>query len=70
VLNTGTATAKYVQITVGIYDAAGKLLRVADGSAKLDQVAPGGTAPFSVEISGVRAVPANFEAYVQGAKVA
>lgn len=70
VLNTGTATAQYVQITVGIYDAAGKLLRVADGSAKLDQIAPGGTAPFSVEISGVKAVPAKFEAYVRGTKVA
>jgi hypothetical protein len=67
VRNTGSVAVKYVKVTVGLYDADGKLLAVGDGFAKLDQIPPGGSAPFSVDFSRtVKQVPPTFEVYAAG----
>jgi len=69
VTNTGTGTGKFVSITVGLYDATGVLLTVGDSYAKLEQIGPGISAPFSVEFYDVKGTPAKFEAVFRASRV-
>ncbi len=69
VLNTGAAQARFVKVTIALYDGTDKLIAVNDSYARLDQIPPGGSAPFSVDFTGVRQTPQRFEVYVNGSKV-
>ena len=68
VVNTGTGTARFVEVTMGLYDQSGTLIAVANGYAKLEQIPPGGSAPFSLDFTGVRELPAHKEVFVSGSK--
>ncbi len=68
IVNSGTGTATNVAVTAGIYDAADKLLGVADGYAKLEQIPAGGSAPFSVDVFGIQGVPTKFVVYLRARK--
>ncbi len=70
VVNFGTATTKYALVVVAAYDASGKLLAVGDGSAKLDEIAPGGSAPFSFDVDQLTSIPASYDTYVFGQRQA
>ena len=66
IVNGGTRAARFAQATIGLYDADGKLMAVSSGYSRLEQVPPGGTAPFSIDFIDTKAVPAKFEVYVTG----
>ncbi len=68
IVNSGLGTAKNARVTIAMYDAEGKLLRVEDGYAKLDQIPPGGSAPFSIDAYTLKQVPPKFEIYVYSQK--
>lgn len=67
--NTGTSPTKSVEITIAAFNAEGKLLAVNSSYAKLDQIAPGDSAPFSIDFLDLKEVPAKIEVQVQGQKV-
>jgi hypothetical protein len=66
VKNGGDAPAKFVLVTVGGYDEAGKLVVVEIGSIQLSEIAPGSTAPFSVNLSGTKVAPPKVDVYAKG----
>lgn len=66
IVNGGTRAAQFAQATVGLYDAEGKLTAVGFAFSRLEQVPPGGSAPFSVDFIGTKDLPAKFEVYVSG----
>lgn len=70
ITNTGTGIAASVALTVGFYDTAGKLVGVGDTYAKLEQIGPGLSAPFSVEVYDLTQTPATFEVFFRARKVA
>ncbi|HET8627221.1 MAG TPA: FxLYD domain-containing protein [Thermomicrobiales bacterium] len=68
VTNTGQGAATFVVVTIGLYGANGKLLAVADGATKLQQLTAGGSAPFAIDFVRVKEIPPKFEVYVHGVK--
>ena len=67
VKNTGSSTAKLVQIIGALYDAEGRLLDVANTFSKKDTIEAGGDGPFELEFrSDVEG--ATFELFVEGHK--
>ncbi len=66
VVNTGAKGTRYVSITVAAYDGADKLLAIGSGSAKLDKIPAGGSAPFSFGIDQLKALPTKSDVYVFG----
>jgi hypothetical protein len=63
-VNRGTVAARSVRITVGLYDEAGTLVAVGEGYAKLEQIPPGGSAPFSADFPSLKQPPPKAEAFV------
>lgn len=68
VTNTGQSAAMFVVVTIGLYDANGKLLAVADGTTQLQQLAAGTSAPFAIDFIQMKQVPPKFEVYARGVK--
>jgi len=68
VVNAGPEAASRAHVTMGLYDAAGQLIAVGDGSARLQQIPPGDSAPFSIDFLGQRDVPAHREVFVSGSR--
>jgi len=66
VVNGGEETAESVHIVAVLYDDTGSVMAVDDGYAKLDEIAPGGNAPFSIKFLGFEGDPASYEVFVQG----
>lgn len=69
VVNAGTQPTRYASVTIAAYDDAGKLLAIGNGLAKLDEIAPDGSAPFSFDIDQLKAAPARYDVYVVGQAV-
>lgn len=65
VRNTGSSPARAILITVGLYDATGKLIAVAEGTTQRLEIAPGESAPFEVLFLNVKEVPPKAEAYAR-----
>lgn len=65
VRNTGTSPARAILITVGLYDASGKLVAVAEGTTGRLEIAPGESAPYEVGFLNVKNAPPNAEAYAR-----
>ncbi len=68
VQNTGAATARFPTVTLGAYDAAGRLTSVSLGSSALQEIAPGASAPFTVTLYNTTVVPTTYDIYVKGTK--
>jgi hypothetical protein len=69
VRNDGTAAARFPLVTVGCYDAAGRLIMVDSGPAQQQQIAPGALAPFEVALPNQRGLPATYVAYAKATAV-
>ena len=69
VTNTGTGTSRYVGMTVGLFDAADKLLSVGNSYANLEQIGPGISSPWSIEFYDVKGTPVRFEAVFSASRV-
>jgi len=68
VTNTGPKSATSVSVIAGVTGPDGKLLEANLGFAKLDQIDPGQSAPFEVDIVTAQTgpKPEKFELYVEG----
>ena len=53
-------------VVIGLYDAAGRLVGTADGTAKIKPVQPGASSPFSVDGIQVTAPPATQRVWLAG----
>lgn len=69
VRNSGTGAARFPLVTVGCYDAAGKLIMVDSGPAQQQEIAPGATAPFQVAVPNLKDAPASVVAYARATTV-
>jgi hypothetical protein len=69
VRNGGTSAARFPLVTVGCYDAAGKLIMVDTGPAQQQEIAPGATAPFRVTVPNLKDPPARVVAYAKASAV-
>lgn len=69
VRNSGTGVARFPLVTVGCYDAAGKLIMVDSGPAQQQEIAPGATAPYQVAVPNLKEPPAKVAAYARAAAV-
>lgn len=67
VANTGQAAAESVRVWAAGYGPDGKIMDVVDGRTKLDQIAPGATAPFSLEFRERREI-VKYALHVEGDK--
>lgn len=65
VTNTGQKTALLVHIVAVAYDADGNVIDVGDTYSTLDEIAPGGDSPFSLEFGNMKDAPASYEIYAQ-----
>lgn len=68
VQNNGAAVAKFPSVTLGAYDASGQLTSVSLGTAALQEVAPGATAPFTITLLNTKVLPTTYKLYVKGSK--
>ena len=66
VKNVGAQTLERVIVMVGLYDAAGRLVGAADGTAEINRVQPGAISPFSVDGIQVVAPPATYRVWLSG----
>ncbi len=69
VRNGGAGAARFPLVTVGCYDAAGKLIMVDTGPAQQQEIAPGATAPFRVAVPNLKEPPARVVAYAKASAV-
>jgi hypothetical protein len=63
VKNTGDKTALLVYITAVAYDEEGQVVDVGWTFATLDQIAPGGDSPFSIDFSNLEDAPTSYEIF-------
>ena len=66
VTNVGTTSVGPVAITLAGYGPDDRLIAVAEGYAKLDTIAPGTSAPFSIDAFQLKALPATYTMYAYG----
>jgi len=64
VINTGQKTAWLVNVVAVAYDQDGEVIDVGDGFATLNEIAPGGDSPFSLEFGNITEAPTNYEVFV------
>jgi len=66
VINTGQQTATLVHIVAAAYDTGGKVIDVGDTFATLNDIAPSGDSPFSLQFSNLTEAPASYEVFAVG----
>jgi hypothetical protein len=66
VINTGQQTATLVHIVAAAYDKDGKVIDVGDTFATLNDIAPSGDSPFSLQFSNLTEAPASYEVFAVG----
>lgn len=63
VKNTGSKTASLVYVSAVAYDASGNVIDVGWTFATLNEIAPNGDSPFSLDFSNLTTAPASYEVY-------
>lgn len=64
IVNTGQGIATLASVTIAVYDDAGHIIALENGFAKLEQIGPGQSAPFSINFLGLKQLPPKFDVYV------